>query len=178
MNLYRYSVTGFDDLQLMLRQLDARLKQSSHPDRPLPSHIIFVYFTDSKLSDGSNWCEDSAKADPIVWIALDKLEEKFKNESLNSSNTANNTPIHWVNCQVGARDYWYNPNNPFRRDRQLRLHQIPALLAMFKKGGEWADWGNTEDMSQIYEKEEHFGDLKAVEGVIDDFLHMASRFAN
>nr|CAD2122997.1 unnamed protein product [Meloidogyne enterolobii] len=49
---------------------------------------------------------------------------------------------------------------------------------MFKKGGEWADWGNTEDVSQIYEKEEYFGDLKAIQVVIDDFLHLASRFAN
>jgi hypothetical protein len=90
-----HSVTGFDDLKQILTELDGRLRAASFPGRPTPSHIIFVFFTDSKLPDGLNWCEQCAIAEPMVDTALAQLEGIFAKESAN---------IHWVACHVGARD--------------------------------------------------------------------------
>jgi hypothetical protein len=88
-------VSGFDDLKQLLIQLDGRLKMDHFPGRPIPSHVIFVFFTDSKLPDGLNWCEESARAEPTVQIALDAMEPTLAKEPAN---------IHWITCHVGARD--------------------------------------------------------------------------
>ena len=92
-----HSVSGFDDLKLLLRQLEDRLRVQSMPGRAPASHIVFVYFTGSKLSDGLDWCEECARADPVVRVALDRLEPTL-------GDSAGTAPVHWVQCQVGARD--------------------------------------------------------------------------
>ena len=165
----QHSVSGFDDLKLLLLQFGNQLKANAFAGRPLPSHIVFVFFTDSKLPDGLNWCEESARVEPTVEMALERMlaSQQLGGEGQN---------VHWVTCHVGARDYWYNPNNPFRRDKQLRLYQIPALLGMYQKGGDWAE--ESADLSQIYEKEEHFASVKSVEEAVLDFVHLATRFGD
>lgn len=166
MPIFRQSVTGIDDLKQLLLRLDGQLKSASLPVRRTPSHIIFVFFTDSKLPDGLNWCEECARVEPSVDMAIDRLDSQLGIDDT----------VHWVTCHVGARDYWYNPNNPFRRDPQLRLYSIPALLGMYRKGGQWAD--DSAELSQIYEKEEYFVNAKAVENTVLDFVDLANRFGN
>ncbi|KAI3383726.1 hypothetical protein SNEBB_005564 [Seison nebaliae] len=83
-----------------IEQLNKQYKDKEH---------IFNYFTSTKNSDGSSWCPDCVKAEPII---LKQIEELHSNSVL-------------IYCRVGNRDEWKAKDNPFRT--QFKLDRIPTL---------------------------------------------------
>ncbi|CAG9760020.1 unnamed protein product [Ceutorhynchus assimilis] len=70
----------------------------------------YVYFTGNKDSSGQSWCPDCNNAWPVVMGVLDALPD--------------NHPL--VIVEVGEREEWKNPQNPFRKDK-VRLRVIPTI---------------------------------------------------
>ncbi|KAL3104059.1 hypothetical protein niasHT_029345 [Heterodera trifolii] len=167
--LFPHTIDGYDDLLMLLKQLEETEVQQQHQQR---AQVIFVHLTDSKLPDGKNWCEECANAEPIVQTCVQRLASTL--EASSRDEDYEKMAVHWVTCHVGARDFWYNPNNPFRRDPQLRLFTIPALVCLFRAGAN-GSWMNTaKDLCQIYESEDHFASVATLERILTNFLDIAA----
>ncbi|KAI6179560.1 DNA-mis-repair domain-containing protein [Aphelenchoides besseyi] len=72
---------------------------------------IFVYFRGSTNSDTQkSWCPDCVKCDANVNAVL-------RNDDHES-----------LICNVGFKEEWKDPENPFRKDEKLKVTSIPTLL--------------------------------------------------
>ncbi|TGZ57288.1 hypothetical protein CRM22_009947 [Opisthorchis felineus] len=84
------------------------------------SRRVFIYFfgtTDPHT--GSSWCPDVRRAEPAVLTAL-----RMTNES-----------DLFIWCEVGDRDEWISPDNPFRKHHVFRLKEIPTLVSLTLHNG-------------------------------------------
>ncbi|CAH8584065.1 unnamed protein product [Schistosoma turkestanicum] len=73
---------------------------------------IFILFCGTPLPDGTNWCPDCVKGEPIVKEALKKLPENAV----------------FLKVEVGDRATWRDPNNVFRTHPKCRITSIPSLI--------------------------------------------------
>nr|ADD38068.1 Thioredoxin domain-containing protein 17 [Lepeophtheirus salmonis] len=73
---------------------------------------LAVLFTGSiDPSSGKSWCPDCVVAEPIVdSVMKDKTE------------------VHFLRVFVGPRDFWKDPQCPFRTNPDTRLKSIPTLI--------------------------------------------------
>ncbi|KAG5445517.1 Thioredoxin domain-containing protein 17 [Clonorchis sinensis] len=81
---------------------------------------VFIYFfgkTDPQT--GKSWCPDVRRAEPTVLKGL-----KVTNES-----------DLFIWCEVGDRDEWIIPENPFKKHHVLRLKEIPTLVSLASHDG-------------------------------------------
>ncbi|GAA51593.1 thioredoxin domain-containing protein 17 [Clonorchis sinensis] len=94
---------------------------------------VFIYFfgkTDPQT--GKSWCPDVRRAEPTVLKGL-----KVTNES-----------DLFIWCEVGDRDEWIIPENPFKKHHVLRLKEIPTLVSLASlRGQSFAD--STEFSAKI-----------------------------
>lgn len=93
---------GFDELSSVLTELDQTAKQP-----------VFILFTGSKDQSGHSWCPDCVKADPVIEQAVD--------DGLTDAAT-------FITCFVGPREYWKDPNNPFRTHKELKITSVPTII--------------------------------------------------
>ncbi|CAH8619395.1 unnamed protein product [Heterobilharzia americana] len=73
---------------------------------------IFVLFCGSPLPDGTNWCPDCVKSEPIIKQALGKLPENAV----------------FLKVEVGDRTAWRDSQNVFRTHPKCRITSIPSLI--------------------------------------------------
>nr|CAH8871032.1 unnamed protein product [Trichobilharzia regenti] len=73
---------------------------------------IFVLFSGTPLPDGTNWCPDCVKGEPIIKKALEKLPENAV----------------FLKVEVGDRNTWRDPENVFRTHPKCRITSIPSLI--------------------------------------------------
>ncbi|CAF1524578.1 unnamed protein product [Rotaria sp. Silwood1] len=84
---------------------------------------IFILFSGAKDSQGHSWCPDCV------------LAEKPVEETVKSSLPSNGI---FIECSVGNRASWKDPNCSFRTDLNLRLTNIPTLV----------EWGTTKRLTE------------------------------
>ncbi|CAF1094013.1 unnamed protein product [Rotaria sp. Silwood1] len=84
---------------------------------------IFILFSGAKDSQGHSWCPDCV------------LAEKPVEETVKSSLPSNGI---FIECSVGNRASWKDPNCSFRTDPNLRLTNIPTLV----------EWGTTKRLTE------------------------------
>ncbi|XP_038215870.1 thioredoxin domain-containing protein 17-like [Zerene cesonia] len=82
--------------------------QSIDPKGPL----VLFYFSGSKTAEGKSWCPDCEIAEPIVQAFLNEVKKDFI----------------FAYVDVGDREYWRNPECPFRTDTRTRLMVIPTII--------------------------------------------------
>ncbi|KAH8864813.1 Thioredoxin domain-containing protein isoform 5 [Schistosoma japonicum] len=73
---------------------------------------IFILFCGTPFPDGTNWCPDCVKGEPIVKEALKKLPENAV----------------FLKAEVGDRTTWRDPNNVFRTHPKCQISSIPSLI--------------------------------------------------
>ncbi|XP_064612330.1 thioredoxin domain-containing protein 17-like [Liolophura sinensis] len=78
---------------------------------------VFALFTGSPDSSGKSWCPDCVRADGVIHSALSK---------------APNDAV-FINCLVGERAVWKDPNNEFRKEPTLMLKGVPTLIKVGTK---------------------------------------------
>ncbi|XP_061829197.1 thioredoxin domain-containing protein 17 [Nerophis lumbriciformis] len=71
---------------------------------------LFAYFCGDKDAEGTSWCPDCVRAEPILKGEMGHLPEGSV----------------FIYCQVGERNYWKDPSNDFKRT--LKLTGVPTLL--------------------------------------------------
>ncbi|TGZ57282.1 hypothetical protein CRM22_009946 [Opisthorchis felineus] len=81
-------------------------------------YAFFIGTTDPITGD--SWCPDCRTAEPIVEEATKKMSEKDL----------------FIMCEVGDRDHWKTPTNPFRTHPVFKLTEIPTLLSFCLNSGE------------------------------------------
>ncbi|CAJ0959282.1 unnamed protein product, partial [Mesorhabditis belari] len=99
----RVNVDGLEALNEIIEKTDGK---------------IFVLYTGSKVN-GVSWCPDCVTAEPVIDKVL-------------SSPSISDLDATFITCLVGQRDYWKNPECPFRTDPRIKINCIPTL----------AEWGN------------------------------------
>jgi len=111
------SVTGYDELKNTVEKYGKDKR-------------IFILFCGAKDSQGHSWCPDCVAA------------EKPIEETVKSSLPSNGV---FIECSVGDRASWKDPNCSFRTDSKLRLTNIPTLI----------EWGTTKRLTegQLLDKE-------------------------
>ncbi|EGG24758.1 thioredoxin fold domain-containing protein [Cavenderia fasciculata] len=77
---------------------------------------IFVTFVSTKNADGTFWCPDCQRSDPVL--------NKVFNE--------NGSTV--IECVIPREGYKGNPEHPYRTDSQIQLKCIPTLIAWSKDG--------------------------------------------
>lgn len=95
----RFDVNGYESLMELINE---NLPKS----RP-----IYVLFRGAKDDEGQSWCVHCAAAELVV-------EEVLK--------TAPEASL-FISCSVGDQQSWRDPNNPFRKDDNLKLRRIPTV---------------------------------------------------
>ncbi|KAK6053416.1 hypothetical protein COOONC_09079 [Cooperia oncophora] len=98
------TVNGYEEVKDALSSADGR---------------VFILFTGSKV-DGKSWCPDCVAAEPVI-------------ESVVNSEDAKSLGATFITCFVGAREYWKDPNCPFRTDPKFKLTCVPTLIEWDKK---------------------------------------------
>ncbi|CAG9864038.1 unnamed protein product [Phyllotreta striolata] len=76
---------------------------------------IHVYFSGSKLPNGTSWCDDCRRAWPVIKEELEKFDKT-------------NPDTHFVYVEVGDRPFWKDPKCPFRTDPSTKLMVLPTLI--------------------------------------------------
>jgi len=89
--------------------VDALLKEI---EQVKPGSSIYILFCASKNEKGESWCPDCVKAEPIVNAAAKKLSGD----------------VVFIHYDVGPREQWKPPTNPFRVDERFRLTAVPTLI--------------------------------------------------
>uniref|UniRef100_A0A1A9VBW8 Thioredoxin domain-containing protein 17 n=1 Tax=Glossina austeni TaxID=7395 RepID=A0A1A9VBW8_GLOAU len=74
---------------------------------------LYVYFIGDRNANGQNWCKDCNEAEPVYAQAIQEYADK-------------NSII--LRVEVGNKLAWADKENPFRKDSDLRLQEIPTLI--------------------------------------------------
>lgn len=74
---------------------------------------LYVYFIGERDANGENWCKDCNEAEPVFGQAIQKYADK---DSI------------ILRVEVGNRLAWADKENPFHKDSDLRLEEIPTLI--------------------------------------------------
>ncbi|XP_026329771.1 thioredoxin domain-containing protein 17-like isoform X1 [Hyposmocoma kahamanoa] len=72
----------------------------------------FFCFTGTKKKGVNRWCRDFAEAEPVVKNVLNGIHKH----------------VVFVFVDVGDREYWKNPQCPFRTDTRTKLMVIPTII--------------------------------------------------
>jgi len=99
-------VDGFDALNAKLAQLSTDGKADNS---------VLILFCGSNDASGKSWCPDCVTAEPVVHECIERR-------------LATDDDTIFIHCLVGARDYWKNGSNPFRKDERFRLTAVPTLM--------------------------------------------------
>ena len=78
-----------------------------------PQRRVLILFTGSKDKSGQSWCPDCVKADPVIHQVLDQNDD---------------SEAAFITCEVGPREVWKKPDNPFRTHPNFRVTGVPTLL--------------------------------------------------
>ncbi|TGZ57287.1 hypothetical protein CRM22_009947 [Opisthorchis felineus] len=98
-----------------IEQLELRAKVALTSSRR-----VFTYFLGTiDPRTNHSWCPDCRAAEPAVLTAL-----RMTNES-----------DLFIWCEVGDRDEWISPDNPFRKHHVFRLKEIPTLVSLTLHNG-------------------------------------------
>ncbi|KAG5445518.1 Thioredoxin domain-containing protein 17, variant 2 [Clonorchis sinensis] len=98
-----------------VEQLEVRAKVALANNRR-----VFTYFLGTRdPRTNQSWCPDCRAAEPTVLKGL-----KVTNES-----------DLFIWCEVGDRDEWIIPENPFKKHHVLRLKEIPTLVSLASHDG-------------------------------------------
>ncbi|XP_013398308.1 thioredoxin domain-containing protein 17-like [Lingula anatina] len=99
--------------------------------------LVFALFSSSKDGAGSSWCPDCVKAEPVVKECMKFVPDEAV----------------FIECGVGDKPFWKDPNNIFRKDDKLRLKCVPTLMR----------WGTPQRL-----EEEQCADSRLVQMLFED----------
>ena len=84
----------------------------------LDAKEVVVYFYGTVSENGVSWCPDCADSKDKILSARDNRR----------------SGLVFIECEVGDRDAWKDPNNEFRKG-EFSLNSIPTLIALKLEGG-------------------------------------------
>ncbi|KAL3103627.1 hypothetical protein niasHT_026821 [Heterodera trifolii] len=162
--LFPHTIDGYDDLLMLLKQLEETEVQQQHQQR---AQVIFVHLTDSKLPDGKNWCEECANAEPIVQTCVQRLASTL--EASSRDEDYEKMAVHWVTLPSGTTRTIRSavtPNSVCSPSRHSSVCSVPVA------NGSWMN--TAKDLCQIYESEDHFASVATLERILTNFLDIAA----
>lgn len=88
---------------------------SEQPANRELKNLILLFVANDHPETKQSWCPDCLLAKPII----NKMREKFQN----------NEQIALVCVQVGQRDEWKTPDNPYRL-HELKISCVPTIVSL------------------------------------------------
>ncbi|XP_026329773.1 thioredoxin domain-containing protein 17-like isoform X3 [Hyposmocoma kahamanoa] len=79
---------------------------------PPQTSNCYFYFAGKKKENGRSWCIYCQLAEPVVKNVLNGIHKH----------------VVFVFVDVGDREYWKNPQCPFRTDTRTKLMVIPTII--------------------------------------------------